>query len=459
MKISGAAAIVTGGGLGARPGDGGGAGGQGRAGGGRRSQSRRGRGSRQGDRRPRRRLRRRRRSLGGAAIAKAEAAHGPPRILVNCAGIGTATRVVGRDGPHPLADFEKVIRVNLIGTFNMIRLAAAAMGRLEPIEGERGVIVSTASVAAFEGQIGQAAYSASKGGVVAMTLPIARELAALASGQHDRARHLPDADAARACRRTRRIRSAPRCRSPPASAACRIRRARDAYRRERLHQRRDDPHRRRASHGAEIAPIFRSKREETMQERAGRLAGKTALITGAASGIGRATAALFHAEGAKVAATDRNEAGLAELKPDVDLVLPQDVTDEARWRQVVDAVVAAFGRLDILVNSAGIGTQGQYRNGDAGRLAQGPCGQRRGHLLRLPRGGPGDEGDGRRLDRQPLVGRRHHRRRANDRLLRQQGRGQAPHQVRGAPLRTQRLQDPGELGPSFVRRHRRWSRS
>ena len=84
---------------------------------------------------------------------------------------------LGREGPQPLADFDKVIRVNLIGTFNMIRLAAAAMAKLEPIEGERGVIISTASVAAYEGQIGQAAYSASKGGVVAMTLPIARELA------------------------------------------------------------------------------------------------------------------------------------------------------------------------------------------------------------------------------------------------------------------------------------------
>ena len=113
----------------------------------------------------------------GAAIAKAAAAHGAARVLVNCAGVGVAKRVVGRDGPHALTDFEKVIRVNLIGSFNMIRLAAAEMGKLEPIDGERGVIISTASVAAYEGQIGQAAYSASKGGVVAMTLPIAREFA------------------------------------------------------------------------------------------------------------------------------------------------------------------------------------------------------------------------------------------------------------------------------------------
>ena len=113
----------------------------------------------------------------GAALAKAAAAHGAARVLVNCAGIGVAKRVVGREGPHPLADFEKVIRVNLIGTFNMIRLAAAAMAQLEPVDGERGIVISTASIAAYDGQIGQAAYSASKGGVVAMTLPIARELA------------------------------------------------------------------------------------------------------------------------------------------------------------------------------------------------------------------------------------------------------------------------------------------
>lgn len=102
---------------------------------------------------------------------------GAPRILVNCAGIGTAGRVVGREGPLPLENFSKVIQINLIGTFNMIRLTAAIMSELEPLEdNERGVIVSTASVAAYDGQIGQAAYSASKGGIVAMTLPIAREL-------------------------------------------------------------------------------------------------------------------------------------------------------------------------------------------------------------------------------------------------------------------------------------------
>lgn len=107
------------------------------------------------------------------AIAAAKDAHGPPSILVNCAGIGPAARVVGREGPMPLADFERVIRVNLTGTFNLIRLVGAEMS----LSGNGGVIVSTASVAAYEGQIGQAAYSASKGGIAALTLPIAREFA------------------------------------------------------------------------------------------------------------------------------------------------------------------------------------------------------------------------------------------------------------------------------------------
>jgi len=112
------------------------------------------------------------------ALKAATSAHGPARILVNCAGIGPAKRIVGRDGPMPLAEFERVIRVNLIGTFNCLRLAGASMMALEALaDGERGVIVSTSSVAAFEGQIGQAAYSASKGAVAALTMPAAREFA------------------------------------------------------------------------------------------------------------------------------------------------------------------------------------------------------------------------------------------------------------------------------------------
>jgi NAD(P)-dependent dehydrogenase (short-subunit alcohol dehydrogenase family) len=113
-----------------------------------------------------------------AATAAAAKAHGPARVLVNCAGIGIAKRVIGREGPMSLSEFDRVIRVNLIGSFNMLRLATAGMSKLEPLStGERGVVISTASIAAFDGQIGQAAYSASKGGIVAMTLPIARELA------------------------------------------------------------------------------------------------------------------------------------------------------------------------------------------------------------------------------------------------------------------------------------------
>ncbi len=114
-----------------------------------------------------------------AALEAARAAHGPARMLMNVAGIGSAKRIVGKDGaPAPLEDFERVVRVNLIGTYNITRLAVAEMVKLDPLEdGERGVIVNTASVAAFDGQVGQEAYSASKGGVVGMTLPLARDLA------------------------------------------------------------------------------------------------------------------------------------------------------------------------------------------------------------------------------------------------------------------------------------------
>jgi NAD(P)-dependent dehydrogenase (short-subunit alcohol dehydrogenase family) len=117
----------------------------------------------------------------GQAAVDAAGKLGPLRVLVNCAGLGSAARTVDRQGkPFDLKTFEFVVRVNLIGTFNMLRLAAAAMSKTEPLaDGERGAIVNTASVAAFDGQIGQAAYSASKGGVVGMTLPIARDLAAV----------------------------------------------------------------------------------------------------------------------------------------------------------------------------------------------------------------------------------------------------------------------------------------
>ncbi|NBB83591.1 MAG: SDR family NAD(P)-dependent oxidoreductase, partial [Alphaproteobacteria bacterium] len=120
----------------------------------------------------------------GAAMAEAvdaaAAIHGPPRLAVACAGIAPGARVVGKEGPHDLDLFKKTIEVNLIGTFNLLRLAGAQMAAADPLpgeDGERGLVVMTASVAAYEGQIGQAAYSASKGGVAALTLPAARELA------------------------------------------------------------------------------------------------------------------------------------------------------------------------------------------------------------------------------------------------------------------------------------------
>jgi NAD(P)-dependent dehydrogenase (short-subunit alcohol dehydrogenase family) len=114
-----------------------------------------------------------------AAIAKAEAAHGITRVLVNCAGVGNAIRTVSKTGAFPLDQFTRVININLIGTFNVIRLVAERLVTAEPVGEERGVIINTASVAAYDGQIGQAAYSASKGGVVGMTLPVARDLASM----------------------------------------------------------------------------------------------------------------------------------------------------------------------------------------------------------------------------------------------------------------------------------------
>ena len=113
---------------------------------------------------------------GEAAVAKAAAAHGAARIVVNCAGVGTPARIVGRNGVLPLEDFARVVNINLIGTFNIMRLTAAGMMELDALPStERGVIINTASVAAFDGQIGQAAYASSKGAVAALTLPAARE--------------------------------------------------------------------------------------------------------------------------------------------------------------------------------------------------------------------------------------------------------------------------------------------
>ena len=114
-----------------------------------------------------------------AAVVRAREVHGTARVLVNCAGIAPAKRIVGRDGPMPLEDFAKVIQVNLIGSFNLLRLAAADMLGAEPIneDGERGVVISTASIAAVEGQLGQVAYAASKAGINGMMLPAAREFA------------------------------------------------------------------------------------------------------------------------------------------------------------------------------------------------------------------------------------------------------------------------------------------
>ena len=113
-----------------------------------------------------------------SALKTAEQAVGPIRICVNCAGVGPAKRILGHDGPMNLEDFARVVQINLIGTFNVLRLVSAPMSTLDPLPtGERGVIINTASIAAYEGQVGQAAYAASKGGVASLTLPAAREMA------------------------------------------------------------------------------------------------------------------------------------------------------------------------------------------------------------------------------------------------------------------------------------------
>lgn len=137
---------------------------------------------------------------------------GPLRIVVNCAGTGNAIRVLGKDGVFPLDAFRKVVDINLVGTFNVLRLAAERIAKTELIGEERGVIINTASVAAFDGQIGQAAYSASKGGVVSMTLPIARDLAGKAIRVVTIAPGLFDTPYWPACPSRPRNRLASRCR-------------------------------------------------------------------------------------------------------------------------------------------------------------------------------------------------------------------------------------------------------
>ena len=189
-----------------------------------------------------------------------------------------------------------------------------------------------------------------------------------------------------------------------------------------------------------------------MDGHAGRLAGKVALITGAASGIGRATAALFHAEGAKVAATDRNEAGLKTLGADADLKLAQDVTDEARWREVVDEVLAAFGRLDILVNSAGIAILGNIETTTLADWRKVNAVNAEGAFLgcREAVRAMKETGGGSIVNLSSVAGI------IGDafvaRLLREQGGGEALDQIRRASLRPRRLQNPRELRPSLVRR-------
>ena len=191
-----------------------------------------------------------------AAVAAALDAFGGVQGLVNCAGIVHGEKVLGQEGPHTLAGFVRTITINLIGTFNVARLAAEAMAKNAPnAEGERGVIVNTASVAAFDGQIGQAAYGASKAGVAGMTLPMARDLArngirvmAIApgifetpDGRADSARHRGGAGEDGAVSAAAR---------PPE----RIRRARPSDRGERHAERRGDPPRRRDPHGPEVTP-------------------------------------------------------------------------------------------------------------------------------------------------------------------------------------------------------------
>jgi NADP-dependent 3-hydroxy acid dehydrogenase YdfG len=166
---------------------------------------------------------------------------GPLRIVINCAGTGNAIKTLGKDGPFPLAAFRKVVEINLIGTFNVLRLGAERMAQHDLVGEERGVIVNTASVAAYDGQIGQAAYSASKGGVVGMTLPIARPGQQADPRRDDRARPVRHPAAGRPARAGPRVAGQAGATPQPVGKPGRIRRARGAHRREPDAQRRSHP--------------------------------------------------------------------------------------------------------------------------------------------------------------------------------------------------------------------------
>ena len=188
------------------------------------------------------------------AVAAAAADHGTARIVINCAGVGPAKRIVGRDGPMPLAEFARVVEINLVGTFNVMRLAAAAMQSLEPLQdGERGIIVCTASVAAYEGQIGQAAYAASKGGVVGLDhAGGARIRAVRHPRQRHRTGHILHPDAACAAGSGAAEPGGVGAVSEAARPAAAICRAGAPHDREPLPQRRSGAARRRAAHGAAL---------------------------------------------------------------------------------------------------------------------------------------------------------------------------------------------------------------
>ena len=189
-----------------------------------------------------------------AAVDLAVSTFGGLHGVVNAAGIGPAAKVLGRNGPHPLDLFEKILRINAVGTFNVIRLAAAVISQNPPTDtGERGVIVNTASIAAYDGQIGQPAYAASKGAIVAMTLPIAREFAQFGIRVVTIAPGIFDTPLLAGLPEPARVSPGP---------AGRVRRARPPHHRERDAERRSDSAGRRAANGAEVTSLLSARGSE-----------------------------------------------------------------------------------------------------------------------------------------------------------------------------------------------------